>query len=77
MIARYKRMSRTLAELDLGELAPLHEAIPELSIGHGLTTGQKKGASQFPEKRRDSVAGARYGTWTKAITVPFRVELAA
>ena len=23
------------------------------------------------------VAGARYGTWTKAITAPFRVELAA
>jgi hypothetical protein len=40
---------------------------------------KKKGASQFPEKRRsfEVVAGARYGTWTKAITAPFRVELAA
>jgi integrase len=41
MIARYKRNARTFSELDLGELAPLGEAIPELSIGPGLGRGEK------------------------------------
>jgi integrase len=31
MIYRYKRAARTVAELNLGALAPLNEAIPELS----------------------------------------------
>jgi hypothetical protein len=31
MIHRYKRASRTHAELDLGPLKPLHEATPELA----------------------------------------------
>ena len=39
MIANYKRTARTFVELDLGELAPLHEAIPELSTGHELAMG--------------------------------------
>jgi hypothetical protein len=32
MIARYKRTARTFEELHTGELAPLDEALPELSI---------------------------------------------
>ena len=39
MIHRYNRTARTFGELRLGELAPLSEAIPELSdwprIAHG------------------------------------------
>jgi integrase len=31
MIARYRRMARTHAELNLGDLTPLASAIPELS----------------------------------------------
>ena len=30
MLYRYKRAARTHAEAELGVLAPLHEAIPEL-----------------------------------------------
>ena len=36
MINRYKRTARTFAELNLGELAPLNEALSDLVIGHGL-----------------------------------------
>jgi hypothetical protein len=54
MIARYKCPARTFMELELGELAMLDEAIPELLIGPGLGQTHKKGASQFPEKRHDS-----------------------
>jgi hypothetical protein len=32
MIARYKRTARTFEELDVGEFAPLDEAIPEFSL---------------------------------------------
>jgi len=38
MIARYERTARTFSELDLGELGPLDEAVPELAIAHGLPT---------------------------------------
>jgi integrase len=36
MINRYRRAARTWAELAMGPLAPLDEAIPELRIPHGL-----------------------------------------
>jgi integrase len=36
MINRYRRAARTWAELALGPLAPLDEAIPELRLPHGL-----------------------------------------
>ena len=54
MISRYKRTARTFAELELGAVAPLHEAIAELSIGQGLATGQEKRRSPDAGKRRDS-----------------------
>jgi integrase len=44
MISRYKRTARTFAELELGELAPLHEAIGGLSIGHNAGHGARKTA---------------------------------
>ena len=40
MIARYKRNARTFTELELGELAPLSEALPELSIGPRMGRGE-------------------------------------
>jgi integrase len=36
MINRYRRAARTWAELAMGPLAPLDEAIPELRLPHGL-----------------------------------------
>jgi hypothetical protein len=36
--------ARTFGELDLGDLAPLHEAIPELSIGPRVGCGHAKRA---------------------------------
>jgi len=36
MINRYRRAARTWAELALGPLAPLDEAIPELRLPLGL-----------------------------------------
>ncbi len=38
MLARYKRTARTFAELHVGTLTPLDEALPDLLIGHGLAT---------------------------------------
>jgi integrase len=49
MIAKYKRPSRTLEELHLGDLLPLSEAIPELS---------ETRPSSGPPKRKCANAGA-------------------
>ena len=45
MIATYKRRARTVGELDLGDLAPLNEAIPELSPGPALDGGLDGGGN--------------------------------
>ncbi len=41
MIARYRRQARTAAELDLGCLAPLNEALPEF-VGAGKVQGRRR-----------------------------------
>jgi hypothetical protein len=53
MINRYRRAARTWAELSLGPLAPLDEAIPELrSLPHGLPHGG--GLPSVPIARKSS-----------------------
>jgi hypothetical protein len=49
MIARYKRNARTFAELELGELAQLDAAIPELANARDCPPTKKKGALRIPK----------------------------
>ncbi|MGA7123877.1 MAG: hypothetical protein WBY94_27490 [Polyangiaceae bacterium] len=56
MIYRYKRASRTAAELGLGWFAPLDEAIPELSPKVAkravkVQMGCKRGVRNVPSRR--------------------------
>lgn len=60
MVNRYRRIATSFAELNLGELAPLDQAIPELAqlallgkVGHGL------GQSEFNEGARSMNSGAK------------------
>jgi hypothetical protein len=54
MIANDKRTARTFLELEFGDLASLHEALPEFAMPQPSPTTEEKRASQFPEKRSDS-----------------------
>ena len=51
MIAKYKRIARTFAELELGDLAPLAEAIPELRDAPPTTASTSLTASEVAELR--------------------------
>jgi integrase len=53
MINRYRRAARTVAELGLGGLAPMNEAIPELS-GPTETRPQGRGGNGSPTSRPTS-----------------------
>ncbi len=50
MINRYRRAARTWAELGLGPLAPLDEAIHELSLPHALPHGAPGGGAPIVAK---------------------------
>jgi len=50
MINRYRRAARTWAELALGPLAPLDEAIPELSLPLALPLAGRPGGAQIVAK---------------------------
>jgi integrase len=52
MINRYRRQSRTAAELNLGSLGALDSAIPELRRGPSPTGSPTKGGSGTPQKSR-------------------------
>jgi integrase len=56
MIYRYKRASRTAAELRLGWLAPLDEAIPELAFARQGANGVQTGG---PRGRQTSRGGSK------------------
>ena len=60
-IARYKRIARTCAELNLGELSSLNEAIPELSNGPAIGPWQRKKAlgGGVPSARKYFGCGGR------------------
>ena len=50
MINRYRRAARTWAELSLGPLAPLDEAVVELRLPHGLPHGGPDGGGPIVAK---------------------------
>jgi hypothetical protein len=50
MINRYRRAARTWAELVMGPLAPLDEAIPELRFPHGLPHDGAPGGAEVGRK---------------------------
>ena len=63
MVYRYKRAARTAAELGLGWLAPLDEAIPELAEASGCrrANGVQTGGPSGPETRRGRLKTPRRG----------------
>lgn len=72
MIAKYRRASRTVTELKLGELLALDAAIPELR-GGGQRVGSKSGGSvgARDQKRSQKQVGGPSGGRTRT---PFRAE---
>jgi integrase len=52
MINRYRRAARTVAELGLGDLAPLDQAIPELAAEGGERKGAGKGGAMAERARK-------------------------
>jgi len=52
MINRYRRAARTAAELDLGDLRPLYEAIPEFAALLDTAGGKGGGKGGTPMERR-------------------------
>jgi integrase len=67
MIARYRRAARTVAELGLGELVPLDQAIPEFAeaVGPGLGPRRRPGhgvEDAASRKAKGFRCGARGGS---------------
>ena len=50
MVQRYRRVARTFAELGLGELASLAEAVPEL-VGEGTRSGTEEGGGETTRRK--------------------------
>jgi integrase len=50
MINRYKRISRTFEELDLGALAPLCDAVPELRGPPAAANGGPQGGPRIHDR---------------------------
>ena len=50
MVNRYRRVARTVAEAELGDLAPLNEAIPEIAAAFAAAEAAA-GAKGVDEKR--------------------------
>lgn len=72
MIYRYKRAARTAAELGLGGLAPLDEALPELrpSAPEGSDPGPDVGPGGGPEKRGSAeTKGVPSGIRTRVVAL--------
>jgi hypothetical protein len=67
MTNRYRRAARTWAELAMGPLAPLEEAIPELRLPHGLPHNFDPRSTKLESNSAESVGFEP--------TVPSRVHL--
>jgi hypothetical protein len=73
MIHRYRRQARQAAELNLGELAPLDGAIPELASGRESAQGEPQGEPQTPgavsiQQETCSIAPRRQGISKRLLT---------
>jgi integrase len=79
MVYRYKRASRTAAELELGWFAPLDEAIPELAPkprqgangvqtgGPGGRQGSGDGSRKAGKEARRDASGRRASVWKSCV----------
>jgi hypothetical protein len=66
MVNRYRHIATSFAELNLGELAPLNQAIPELAqlalhgkvgLGLGQPDSKERAQSMYSEKKTASPTG--------------------
>lgn len=71
MINRYRRAARTAAELGLGELRPLIDAIPELAVVDSSGASSGKGGGKGGAEAPDSLSACS-GTWIRTTIRGFK-----
>jgi len=83
MIAKYKRIARTFGELELGDLVPLAQAIPELRDAPPMTASTLTTANEVAELRGPEVEvigprlGREHRKYVKGVASPAGFEPAS